>query len=249
MTEQDSSKAVVDDLIQRVSKIEPVPGRRFPRWMILVIILLLIGLGGWSYYRFMPLDAPIPENAGTHYIGLDQGYTERGFPRLGSADAPVVVEEFASYACSHCRDFHVEIFPSLLDEIAAGQVQFVLIPVPHIGVGAKGAAKGALCAGQQGKFWEMSDVLFDWQTQFALFSFDERRIRKGAKNMGLDTAAFDRCMDGKDVDTILETTRSEFDRRGLSGTPSFFINGEEVRSYSEFENLSQLAEELSQETP
>jgi hypothetical protein len=249
MTEQNSPNAVVDDLLQRVSKTEPVPRRRFPRWMILVIILVLIGAGALLYYRFMPLDAPIPDDVGAHYAGLDQGYTEQGFPRLGSTEAPVIVEEFASYACSHCRDFHIEIFPGMLDEIAAGQVQFVLIPVPHIGLGAKSAAKGALCAGQQGEFWKMSDVLFDWQARFSLFSFDERRIRKGAKNMGLDTAAFDRCMDGQDVEIILETTRSAFDRRGLSGTPSFFINGEEVRSYSEFENLGQLAQELSQETP
>jgi protein-disulfide isomerase len=82
-----------------------------------------------------------------------------------------------------------------------------------------------------------------------VFSFDERRIRKGAKNMELDTAAFDDCMDSKSVETILDTARSEFDRRGLSGTPSFFINGEKVLSYSEFENLGQLADELSRGTP
>jgi hypothetical protein len=249
MTDQNSPEAVVDDLIQRTSKIDAVPHRRFSCWVILIIILLLIGAGGWLYYRFMPLDAPIPKDAGAHYAGLDQGFTEQGFARLGSAEAPVVVEEFASYACSHCRDFHIEIFPDLLDEIAAGQVQFVMIPVPHIGMGEKSAAKGALCAGQQGKFWEMSDVLFDWQKRFTVFSFDERRIRKGAKNMGLDTAAFDDCMDSKNVETVLDTARSEFDRHRLSGTPSFFINGEKVLSYSEFENLGQLADELSRGTP
>lgn len=249
MTEPDSPSRMVDDLVQRVAANDRGPRRRFPRWAILLVLLLLIGAGSWLYYQLMSFDAPIPDDVGVHYAGLDQGYTDQGFPRLGSREAPVVVEGFSSYACTHCRDFHSEIFPDLLDEVAAGQVQFVMIPVPHIGVGAKSAAKGALCAGQQGRFWEMSEVLFDWQKRFTLFSFDERRIRKGAENMGLDTAIFDRCMDSERIITILEAAQSEFKRRWLSGTPSFFINGQAIYDYSEFESLGQLAQQLSQETP
>jgi 2-hydroxychromene-2-carboxylate isomerase len=88
-------------------------------------------------------------------------------------------------------------------------------------------------------------VLFDWQYRFVLFTFDERRIRKGAGHMGLDAEMFDRCMGGDEVENVLDMARSEFDRRGLSGTPSFFINGEKVRDYREFESLGQLADELS----
>jgi hypothetical protein len=245
MSSDTSHRDDVDSLIQRAAQQGPAPRRRFPRWLILFIVLLLIGIAGVLYYLFRPLDAPIPAEAGAHYTGLEQGTTEQGFPRLGLADAPVVVEEFTSYACPHCRDFHLERFPDLLEEIAAGQVQFVVIPVTHIGAGAKSAAKGALCAGQQESFWTMQDVLFDWQDRFVLFTFDERRIRKGAENMGLDVEAFDRCMGGDEVESVLDTARSEFDRRGLSGTPSFFINGEKVRDNREFENLGQLAGELS----
>jgi protein-disulfide isomerase len=186
--------------------------------------------------------APIPANVGAEYAGIDRGFTEQGFARLGSADAPVVVEELASYACPHCRDFHLERFPAMLDEIAAGQVQFVMIPVPHIGPGAKDAAEAALCAGQQGKYWEMNDVLFDWQKRFVMFTFDKRRLHNGARNLGLDTKAFDHCVDSRATDALVESARTEFDRRGLSGTPTFFINGQQVRSYDELDNLSQLAE-------
>lgn len=233
MTEDTSPKRLVDRLIEDMS--ESRPRRRFPRWLILIVILLLIAAGGVIYYLIMPLNAPIPADAGAH---MDQGTTEQGFPRLGRADAPITIEEFASYACPHCRDFHLERFPDLLDEIAAGQVQFVMIPVPHIGLGAENAAKGALCAGQQGQFWTMNDVLFDWQKRFVMFTFDKRRIKKGAANMGLDTQAFDNCLDGDYSQNLVDLARREFDRRGLSGTPSFFINGEKVRDYSEFDNLS-----------
>jgi protein-disulfide isomerase len=246
MNEQQSPQDVVNNLINKtVPKTAPALRRRVPLWLAVLVVFLVLGAAALLYYLLMPLDAPIPAGVGARYAGLEQGFTDQGFARLGNADAPVLVEEFASYACPHCRDFHDERFPDMLDEIAAGQVQFVMIPVPHIGPGAKDAAKGALCAGQQGKFWDMSDVLFDWQSRFVMFTFDTRRLHKGAENLGLDTAAFDRCMKSKDTEFLVEAARSEFDRRGLSGTPTFFINGEQARDYGEFENLGQLADELS----
>jgi protein-disulfide isomerase len=227
----------VDDLLNRTTRASRPHRRRFPLWLAAALVMLIIALGVVLYRQFMPLGAPIPPDAGALYIGLEQGYTEQGFPRLGSPDAPVVVEEFASYACSHCRDFHDERFPDLLDEIAAGQVQFVLIPVPQIGPGAGTAAKAAFCAGEQGRYWEMSDVLFDWQQRFITLTFADRRIRQGAENMGLDPAAFDACMSENHPGAVIDAARSEFRRRGLSGTPSFFANGEKVRDYEELDNL------------
>ena len=158
---------------------------------------------------------------------------------MGSPDAPIVVEEFSSYACPHCRDFHETIFPSLLDKIAAGQVQFVLMPVPQIGWGARSAAKAAYCAGEQGQYWTMHDVLFDWQKRFAVRTFDERRLREGAKNMDLDTAAFNQCMRDDRPKAVIDAAKAEFDARHVSGTPTFYINGQLVRDYREFDTLGQ----------
>ncbi len=246
MTRQNSPEDVVDNLIKNTSGSNKPRRRRIPLWLNAIVIFVLLGALVFIYHGLTSRDAPIPDNVGAKYVGLDQGFTDQGFPRLGSAEAPVLVEEFASYACPHCRDFHLERFPEMLDEIAAGQVQFVMIPVPHIGPGAKDAAKAALCAGQQGQYWEMNDVLFDWQNRFVVFTFDQRRLHNGAHNLGLDTDAFDQCMDSQATDTLVESARTEFNRRGLSGTPTFFINGEQVRSYDEFDNLGQLAEQLSQ---
>ncbi len=241
MTRQNSPEDVVDNLIKNTSASKQPRRRRVPLWLNVIVIFVLLGALVFIYHWLTSRDAPIPDNVGAEYVGLDQGFTDQGFPRLGSAEAPVLVEEFASYACPHCRDFHLERFPDMLDEIAAGQVQFVMIPVPHIGPGAKDAAKAALCAGQQGEYWEMNDVLFDWQNRFVVFTFDQRRLHNGARNLGLDTNAFDECMDGQTTDALVESARTEFNRRGLSGTPTFFINGEKVLSYDEFDHLGQLA--------
>jgi protein-disulfide isomerase len=199
--------------------------------------LLLAVAGAVYYFLLMPMDGPIPAGAATRYADLEQGITDEGFPRLGRPDAAVIVEEFSSFACPHCRTFHEEQFRDLLDKIAAGRVQFVYIPVTHIGRGAKNAAKGALCAGEQGRFWAMHDTLFYWQGEFLASPFGKRRIENGAQNLGLDSAAFKKCMDDDHPQVILQRARDEFERRHLSGTPTLFINGIQVRDYGELENL------------
>ncbi len=210
---------------------------RLRGWLIVSGLLLMVIGAVALYYLLRPLDAPIPAGAGSHYQGLEQGYTAQGFPRLGRADAPVLIEEFSSYACPHCREFHEGRFVTLLDAITAGRVQFVFIPISNIGWGAGDAAKAALCAGEQGQFWTMTDVLFDWQRRFLTSTFDTRRLRKGAQALGLDMDAFDACLKSDGVQLVLEQARQEFTRRGLTGTPSFFINGQKVQDYRELDAL------------
>jgi protein-disulfide isomerase len=228
----------VDKLLTRAER-ELKPRRRFPLSLMLPVVVVVVALIALVIYRLMPLDAPIPDDVGALYAGLERGTTDQGFPRLGSADAPILIEDFSSFACPHCRDFHNERLPDLVDEIAAGQVQFVFIPVPNIGPGAEDATRGAFCAGEQGLFWEMSDVLFDWQDRYVMFTFDQRRLRKGAANLGLDTDAFNACLGTDRTKQIIDAAQTEFKGRGLSGTPTFFINGEQVRDYAEFEHLDE----------
>ncbi len=211
--------------------------RKVPMWMIGAIVAVLLATTGLVYYQFIALEGPVPEDAGAQYAGLEQGYTDQGFPRLGSANAPVLVEDFSSYACPHCLDFHREQFREMLDEIAAGQVQFVFIPVPNVGPGAKTAAAGLLCAGEQGKLWTMHDVLFYWQERFLTRTFDIKRLREAATTLGLDTDAFETCLDAERTETVLEAVRAEVRRRGITGTPTLFINGERVKDYREFEQI------------
>lgn len=205
--------------------------------MIIIVAATALVVGGAAYYMLRPLEGPAPDGVETHYAGLERGFTGQGFARLGRPDAPILIEDFSSYACPHCRTFHEEQFENLLDEIAAGEIQFVMIPIAHIGSGARNAARGAVCAGEQGKFWEMHDTLFYWQDKYLTSVFDERRIRLGAENLGLDIQAFDDCMASNRPDAVIDEARREFDRRDLTGTPSLFINGQKVRDYREIEEL------------
>jgi protein-disulfide isomerase len=216
---------------------ETPPRRRVPLWLIFTVAVLIAVAGGIYFYVFMPLDAQIPADAGADTAALPQSLTDQGFPRLGSPDAPVVVEEFTSFACPHCRDFHNERFRTLLPAIAEGRVQFVVIPVSNIGLGAKDAVKGAMCAAEQGRFWEMSDVLFDWQKRYVAQTFAERRIRKGAEAMGFDMTEFNLCLDKNHPQDMIDRALQEFKQRGVKGTPTFFIDGNEVKDYAELDAL------------
>ena len=218
-------------------KPENAPRRRIPLWLIFTVAVLIAIAGGLYFYFLMPLDARIPSDAGADTAALPQSFTDQGFPRLGSPDAPVVVEEFSSFACPHCRDFHDERFRALLPAITAGQVQFVMIPMSNIGWGAESAVKGALCAAEQGRFWEMSDVLFDWQKRYVTQTFSDRRLRQGAKNMGLDMTEFDACLSANHPKNVIEQALQMFKQRGVSGTPTFYINGTVVQDYAELDAL------------
>ncbi len=230
-----------DDRI--LPKSRPAP----PMWVIGAIVALILGVGAFLYYRFSPLEAPLPQNAGALYAALPQSVTEAGFSRLGDPDAPILIEEFSSYACPHCRDFHETIFPDIVDEIAAGDVQFVLIPVPKIGTGAGDAARAFFCAREQGRAWAMHDTLFLWQAQYITRTFDRKRLEKGAEALGLDVAAFKACLDAERTDALVSAAWDEFEQRGLTGTPTFFLNGEKMRDYRQFEGLSALADQLRAE--
>jgi len=221
----------LDDLPGMERRLAPVRRRRVPIWLLILIGALVIGLGAGAAYLMLPLDAPLPDDVGARYEGLERGMTAQGFPRLGRADAPFQIEDFSSYACVHCAAFFDNELPRLLDAIATGRVQFVLIPVPF-GRGGPTATRAALCAGEQGRFWEMNDTLFSWQGRFVGSTFHERRVAMAADALGLERDAFDACMGGDAVEQVIERARNECDRRGLRGTPSVFLDGERIRDYA-----------------
>src|SRR5205823_10962062 len=119
----------------------------------------LVGVIAMVFVSTRPAEAFIPEDTPTRYKDLAAkqyiGTTPEGFPYLGAADAPSVMEEFSNFACPHCLDYHGQTFLNLLDKIQAGQLKFVYIPiVVTLGCNPEVETRVALCAAQQGKFWE-----------------------------------------------------------------------------------------------
>ncbi|MEM9953797.1 MAG: thioredoxin domain-containing protein [Chloroflexota bacterium] len=173
----------------------------------------------------LPTEAPIPENIDQRYSNLMQSTTDEGFALLGNPNAPVTVAEYSSFSCPGCVDFHSNVFPQLRDDIENGTINFVYIPLQTGSVpNAEGAAKTAICAGEQGMFWEMHDVLFSWHETYGNSAFQDGRIRTGVQELGLDTGTFNRCFNSNNTNTILAAAIQQ----GVASTPTIQVNGATV---------------------
>jgi protein-disulfide isomerase len=147
------------------------------------------------------------------------GHVEGGKdPRLGPENAPVQLIEFADYECPYCQKVNDDL--GRLREQFGDQVSLVYkdYPLPMHPLAAR-AAEAARCAGAQGKFWEFHDSLF--QTKRLQVS----ELKQQAVALKLDTARFDQCLDSKEQTAAVKNDTLEGQRLGLTGTPSFFVNG------------------------
>lgn len=136
----------------------------------------------------------------------------------GSQDAPVVFVEFADYECPYCQRVNPQIQQlkkDYGDKIAIVYKDFPL-PMHH---SAEKAAEAARCAGEQGKFWEYHDVLFYSK------ELDVSALKEHARVLKLDGDKFDECLDSGSEATAVKKDLDEGKDLGLTGTPSFFVNG------------------------
>jgi protein-disulfide isomerase len=139
-------------------------------------------------------------------------------PRLGSEKAPVQIVEFADYECPYCQKVSDDL-TKLRDQFGS-QVSLVYkdYPLPMHPM-AERAAEAARCAGLQGKFWEFHDSLFESK------KLQVSELKQEARTLKLDTARFDQCLESGEQASLVKRDVMEGQRLGLTGTPSFFING------------------------
>lgn len=139
---------------------------------------------------------------------------------LGDKDAPLTLVEFTDYECPYCRRFYEMTFPELKKNfIDTGKLKFVSrnLPLPFH-QNAKKAAQAVLCAGDQGKYWEMRDTVF--KNSRALGG---DKLSDYAQELNLDTDKFNACLKSdKHIDEI-ETDLKEAQSATISGTPSFIL--------------------------
>jgi len=142
-------------------------------------------------------------------------------PSMGRADAPVTLVEFSDYQCPFCRRHVTSTLPELKrDYVDRGKVRYVYrdFPIDRLHPEARKAAEAAHCAGDQGKYWEMHDLLFARQRQL---NADD--LKKYASGIGVDQAAFNACLDeGRHAKVVDEDERAGASI-GVTGTPTFVV--------------------------
>lgn len=139
----------------------------------------------------------------------------------GKKDAKVTLVEFSDFQCPFCGRNARDTMPQLEKEyIETGKVKYVFkdFPLESIHKNAFKAAEAANCAGDQGKYWQMHDKLF--QNQRALSGED---LVKYAGELNLNTKEFEKCLDSGKYASKVRENISEGRKAGVTGTPAFFL--------------------------
>ncbi len=204
--------------------------QRRQRRLAAVAVAVVVVVLGFVLFLIVnqPIEATIPEVALTLYEGIPQFTTPEGFFGLGDPDAAVQVVEYSSFDCPHCATFHEDTVPALIDRVRAGDIAFTFVPLYGTGgiQNGQGAARAAICAGEQDAFWPYHTTLFSWQLQYANTAFQGNRLGAAVEALELDRGAWDACITSARPDTV--TTAAAAAAAAVpdfAGTPTVTVNG------------------------
>ena len=155
----------------------------------------------------------------------------------GDVNAPVTIIEWSDFECPFCTRFYTQTLGQIEKEyISTGKVKFIYKDFPlNFHANAQKAAEAAECAGEQEKYWEMHDKLFEEGVSGGVESF-----KQFASDIGLNTAEFNDCLDSGEMASEVQKDFSEGSSLGISGTPGFIINGKPVSGAQPFEVFKQI---------
>ena len=138
---------------------------------------------------------------------------------LGRADAPLTMVEYADYECGYCQQYHGSVFLQLKrDFIDTGKLRYVVrdFPLP-MHRQAVPAARAARCAAEQGKFWEMREVLFKGDAPHP------EAIAEAGARLGMDGARLRACATGTSQDAGIRSDIAAAQAAGVTATPTFVL--------------------------
>ncbi len=176
-------------------------------WAILAIAIIIVGLIIYNATKPKP-----------YYPNIDSPR-----PILGNQNATIRIVEFSDLQCPACKlasGYPQRLVNDFGDNVS---IEFKPFPLTTIHQYSYKAAQAAECANDQGKFWEFVDLAF--QNQPAL-SVPE--LKSYAKEMGLDTASFNACLDSDAKSAIVDSYLREGYSLDIPGTPTFFVDGKQV---------------------
>ena len=162
----------------------------------------------------------------------------------GAEKTQVTVVEYASMTCSHCARFHTTVYPDFKKKyLDTGKVRFILreFPLDPIAAGAFALAR---CLPED-KYYPMIEVLFEQQKNWAFVPDPPKALLAIAKQAGFTEQSFEACLtDQKLSQAIEDTARRANEKFGVSGTPTFFINGQMLRGEATLEAMSKVIDPM-----
>lgn len=165
---------------------------------------------------------------------------------FGPADAPVTVVEFGNYRCPHCRDHALKVLPRLFsDYVDKGKLRYVFRALPFSGQDDVFAASvAAECVYDQNpsRFLDYHTLLFRAVRDWADLKGEKlaAKLADYARQLSLDAGALKACLDDASVRSRVRFDRDLAIALGVTGTPTFFVNGEKKVGFMPFDEWQKL---------
>lgn len=203
----------------------------------LIVVGALILVGALAYPSLKPVSGLVEPFERTHPLAE--------FNAMGDSEAPVEIVAYSDFLCIHCSHFYAETEGLLIEDyIAGGQVHYEYrVYIPGTSTDSARAAEAAYCAADQGKFWEMHDALFANYDYGAANGYSNKVLTAVADLAGLDIDEFETCMDANTYQKQVQQDIQQAQDQGVNATPTFFVNGQEIRGAQPYAVFQQAIEE------
>jgi protein-disulfide isomerase len=135
------------------------------------------------------------------------------------------------------------VIPALIEQyVESGKARYVYreFPLPELHPSAPKASEAAVCAGEQGKYWEMNEHLFANVDEWSQAADASESFKDYAQELGLDTGAFSECLDSGAASIVIQGDALAGESLGVNATPYFFINDMPIRGGLPVEILGQI---------
>ena len=206
--------------------------------IIVVVALVTVGVATTLYRSKMhPASSQASATATTAATAAEEKEDETLHVR-GPRTAPVTIEVYGDFQCPSCGIFSAAL--GGLEKQYEGQVRVIFHEFPlAMHNHAMEAAMAAEAAGRQGRFWEMHDMLYRYQSVWSKVSDVSRFFAAYAESLGLDLGRFQLDAKSPDLQARIISEGDAGVARGVKNTPTIFINGREVQNAFKPEILEQ----------
>jgi protein-disulfide isomerase len=218
--------------------------RERTRNRILVIILVAAGalLIAFAFIRPLILNTQAIANATQVPV---QVITPRAFTtqvngvHLGDPNSKVKIDVYEDFRCSACLNYTQNYEPQIIQTyVETGKVyytfhSFIVIDGNDGTDASYRSANAAMCASEQGRFWDFHDTLFANQVTESATLFTDARLVSMAQNLGLDMTAFNKCYQAKQYAPDIQADITQAHSLNLTFTPSILVDGKVIQSFGD----------------
>jgi protein-disulfide isomerase len=204
----------------------------------ILVLVAVLGIAGILYARNQSAGMSTEPLDLTQISDANELLRQARGETLGRPDAPVQIHVFSDFMCPACGHWAGQIESQLkLEFIDPGLVQLTYYDFPLGGSFRYSfvASRAARCAGDQGRFWEYHDRLFATQQSWSYASdVPTSQFIQIARDVGVEPRAFEACLRSDAHAEVVTANRMLGETLGVSGTPTVFLNGRQLREWSDY---------------